>query len=203
MKPFTVGLTGGIGSGKSTVAKLFEEHGGHVVDTDAIAHALTAPGGAAIEPIRRQFGQQFICADGSLDRAAMRQLVFSDANAKAELENILHPPIRAQVASELQSCAAPYVILVVPLLIETGASKELIDRTLVVDCEEALQIQRSMARSRLSHVQVLAIMNTQASRAERLKHADDIITNNGAPEDLVAQVKQLDLAYRARGQTKK
>jgi dephospho-CoA kinase len=164
VKSYTVGLTGGIGSGKSTVAKLFENLGASVIDTDLIAHGLTATGGPAIASIRKKFGLGFIAPDGSLDRLAMRNLVFSDSTARAKLEAILHPLIRERVARDLRANVAPYVLLVVPLLIETGAYKELIDRILVVDCPEDTQIRRTMQRGRLSEGEVRAIMAAQTSR---------------------------------------
>lgn len=190
-----IGLTGGIGSGKTTVANLFADRGAALVDADLIAHALTAPGGAAISPIARSFGPGVITSDGRLDRAAMRALVFSDPEARTRLEAILHPMIRAQAMAALEQAEGLYVMLVVPLMVESGVWLERIDRLLVVDCPTNLQIDRVMSRSALSREQVLAIMATQASREARLKAADDTIDNRGAPETLAPQVDALHAIY--------
>lgn len=190
-----VGLTGGIGSGKSTVARLFQERGACVVDTDAIAHALTGPGGAAMGAIRRGFGADLVTAEGALDRTAMRQRVFSDPDAKATLEGILHPLIRAEAVRQVEACPGPYVVLVVPLLVETGGYRNLLGRVLVVDCREEEQIARTMERSRLSREQVRAIIATQASRTDRLRQADDVIDNSGGPEALAPAVELLHRKY--------
>ena len=147
--PFCVGLTGGIGSGKSVAARMFGELGAAVVDTDAIAHELTRPGGRAMAAIRRGFGAEYIAAGGGLDRARMRRLVFRDAGAKKRLEAILHPLIRRRSRARIAAARRPYVLIVVPLLLETGAYSDLIDRVLVVDCDEERQIARAMARSGL------------------------------------------------------
>ncbi|MBK7953313.1 MAG: dephospho-CoA kinase [Candidatus Accumulibacter sp.] len=193
---FLVGLTGGIGSGKSTVAELFAQRGVALVDTDAIAHALTRPQGAAMAPIRLAFGDGVIGADGALDRAGMRSLVFSDRSAKAKLEAILHPLIRQQSAALCAAATdAPYVLLVVPLLVEAGGYRERCDRILVVDCTEAVQISRVVARSGLTADAVKAIMATQASRSERCSAADDLVLNDGEPATLQPQVEALHLRY--------
>lgn len=200
---FVVGLTGGIGSGKSTVADLFALHGALLVDTDQIAHQLTAPQGAAIPAIRSAFGDSAIAADGSLDRAAMRRLVFSDASAKARLEAILHPLIRAESAARCAAASnAPYVLLIVPLLVESGDYRQRVDRILVVDCDEAVQISRVMARSGLAMHEVRAILAAQASRAERLAAADDLVLNNDGRETLLAQVEILHRHYLAQASAK-
>jgi dephospho-CoA kinase len=194
---FTVGLTGGIGSGKSAVAELFAELGAAIVDTDAIAHALTAPHGAAIEAIARDFGDQYIGADGALDRARVRELIFADPSAKARLEAILHPRIR-ELAAEQAAAAfehAPYVILVVPLLVESGSWQRRVSRVLVVDCPEPTQVARVRLRSRLDESTVRAIISQQASRAERLAAADDILVNDGGLEQLVPRVARLHRRY--------
>lgn len=200
--PFIVGLTGGIGSGKSAVADLFAEHGAAVVDTDVIAHQLTAPGGTAMAPIRAAFGAGVIAADGSLDRAAMRRLIFADGEGKARLEGILHPLIRAESERQCVAAAAPYVVWVVPLLVESGNYRRRADRILVVDCPEALQVARVMARSRLSADEVRAIMATQAGRAERLAAADDVIVNDASLEELHGQVARLHAGYLAESRTR-
>ena len=173
-----IGLTGGIGSGKSTVADILQQHGAAVIDTDAIAHALSAPGGAAIAAIRQAFGDEYINATGAMDRQRMRQRVFSDETARKQLEQILHPLIRQEVEKQLAQAQGDYILLMVPLLVETGAYRELIARTLVVDVPEALQLSRTMQRSKLGATEVQAIMAKQASRATRLAAADDIIVND-------------------------
>lgn len=193
--PFTVGLTGGIGSGKSAAAQLFENLGATVIDTDAIAHALTAPGGAAIEPIRLAFGADYINADGALDRARMRALVFADAAKKRQLESILHPMIGARTRELVEAAPGPYAILMVPLLVESGDYRKRCQRVLIVDCPEALQVERVMARSGLAAGQVRAIMANQVTRAARLAAADDVIDNSGDPAQLRRQVEALHARY--------
>jgi len=192
---YTIGLTGGIGSGKSAAARVFEELGIGVIDADAIAHALTAPGGAAIAPIRTAFGQDFITAEGALARARMRELVFADAARKRELESILHPLIRAQTSRLAQAAGSPYVILMVPLLIESVDYRQRCRRILVVDCPEELQLARVLARSGLAEDQVRAIMANQVSRQARLAAADDVIDNSGDLAQLRRQVKALHARY--------
>lgn len=197
MTPFCVGLTGGIASGKSSAAKLFEELGAAVVDTDAIAHELTRREGGAMTEIRRAFGSAFIAADGSLERAKMRRLVFNDPEAKKKLENILHPLIRQRALARIVAAQQPYVVVVVPLLLETGAYRDLIQRVLVVDCAEEKQVARAMQRSGLEESEVRAILAAQLSRAERVKRADDIIDNNGDADALRGQVRILHEKYGA------
>jgi len=206
---FIVGLTGGIGSGKSTVADRFVALGAALVDTDAIARELTAPGGAAIAAIRAHFGEGALRADGALDRDAMRTIAFSDAGAKAALEGILHPLIGVESARRCAAAtAAPYVILAVPLLVETGASqadgsyRRRCDRILVVDCDEATQRARVVARSGLAEAEAQRIIAAQATRAARLAIADDVIDNNGTPDALAEQVAALHARYLAAAMTK-
>ncbi len=194
---YRVGLTGGIGSGKSTVAALFADCGAIVIDSDAISHRLTQPGGAAIAAIRAAFGDGCIDTDGALDRAHMRQRVFSDPAARVQLEAILHPLIRVQMLAQAETSTAPYLLLVVPLLFEAAGYLGLVQRTLVVDCTEALQVARAMQRSGLDEQTVRAIMATQMPRAERLRRADDIIQNNDSPDTLHQQVEQLHRRYLA------
>ena len=194
---FIVGLTGGIGSGKSTVADCFARLGVPVIDTDAIARELTAPDGAALVPIHAAFGDAVMRADGTLDRAALRRQVFADDAARLQLEAILHPRIRRAVEARLATMDAPYVLVVIPLLVETGAYRDLLDRVLVVDCPEVMQIERVMARSGLTHGEVTAILAAQAGRAERLAAADDVIVNTGPPEALGVEVAALNGRYRA------
>lgn len=182
MKGLVVGLTGGIGSGKSAAAGMFAELGAAVIDADAIAHELTTPGGAAMPAIEQAFGRAVVAADGSLDRAAMRRIAFADTAARARLESLLHPMIGAASAERRDAAwaaGAPYVLMVVPLLVETGADRKRFDCILVIDCPEALQAERVLARSGLSAAEVAAIMATQAGRAQRLAVADDVIVNDG------------------------
>lgn len=194
---FVVGLTGGIGSGKSTVARRFEALGASIVDTDAIAHTLTAAGGEAIPALRQAFGDAYITAEGALDRVRMRSLIFADPKAKERLEAILHPRIRTRAEAAIARASGPYVVLVVPLLLETGAYANRVDRILVVDCLEAQQIHRTMLRSGLDEATVQAILATQVSRAERLARADDVIDNSGPEEALEPQVEALHRKYLA------
>ena len=198
-----IGVTGGIGSGKSTVAEFLQAQGAAVVDTDHIAHALTAPGGAAISAIAAEFGAEFITPQGAMDRVRMRQLVFSDNSVKSRLEQILHPLIRQQVEQQLQQAQGCYTLLLVPLLVETGAYRQLLDRTLVVDLPDTLQISLTMARSGLSEAEVKAIMARQASRDERLQAADDIVNNDTDLQSLQQQLVALHQRYVALAETAK
>jgi dephospho-CoA kinase len=190
-----VGVTGGIGSGKTTVAKLFETLGAGLVDTDEIAHELTRAGQPAMEQIRKQFGQDYLDEEGALNRARMRALVFSDAQARSKLEAILHPLIRAQAQVRVESSPAAYVLLIVPLLVETGSYRGQLRRVLVVDCDEELQVTRVMRRGGLSEQQARAIIASQATREQRLLAADDVITNNAGLAELAEQVRWLHGRY--------
>jgi len=192
---FVVGLTGGIGSGKSTVADLFVAAGAGLVDTDAIAHELTAPDGAAMPAIAAAFGAAVLTPTGALDRAAMRQRVFADAGARQQLEAILHPMIRQLSDARCLAATTPYVVLAVPLLVESGTYRARCDRIVVVDCPESLQIERVMARNGLAADQVRAIMAAQATRADRLAAADDVVLNDGGLTKLYEQVERLHLNY--------
>jgi dephospho-CoA kinase len=194
---YSVGLTGGIGSGKSSAADEFAALGAALVDSDAIAHELTRAGGSAIAALRAEFGAEYITAEGALDRARMRTLGFGNATAKQRLERLLHPLIREQTAVRVAAARGPYVLLVVPLLLETGAYRELVQRVLVVDCSEATQIARTMARSGLTESEVRAIMAAQLPRAERVALADDVITNEGDRAALREQVRALHERYLA------
>jgi dephospho-CoA kinase len=194
---FVVGLTGGIGSGKSVVAELFARRGVVVVDTDAIAHELTSPGGDAVEAIRESFGSDFITPEGALDRVRMRALVFRDPQSKRRLERILHPRIRAVGAARTASAASPYVILVVPLLVESGLDRTRCQRILVVDCAEDVRIERVMRRSHLADDEVRRIMASQAGRQERLDAADDIVDNGKGLDTLEPQIETLHRRYLA------
>jgi dephospho-CoA kinase len=189
-----IGLTGGIGSGKTAVSNLFAQLGAGIVDTDLIAHQITAPGGKAIPLIRDHFGAEFIDNGGALDRAKMRSLVFQNPEAKKALEKITHPLIRQETlrqAGQLADAGAPYLLLVVPLLIESGAWIDQIDYLVVVDCPEETQIQRVMHRSNLSRTEVEAILKAQASRQERLALANTVIDNQGKLSELKSAVQEL------------
>lgn len=192
-----IGLTGGIGSGKSRAADLFRELGAGTIDTDRIAHELTHPSGKAIDPIRKVFGDGVIREDGSMDRVAMRKLVFSDAIARRKLESILHPLIYQETQQQLSLVQSEYAILIVPLLLETGNYLQLIDRILVIDCPEPLQISRTMLRSKLSEQAVRDVMAIQCERDERLAQADDVIMNDSSEENLQRQVQELHRKYLA------
>jgi dephospho-CoA kinase len=195
---YRIGLTGGIGSGKSTVAALFRECGVGVIDSDEISHRLTRPGGDAIAAIRAAFGDDYIDAGGALERAKMRQRVFADCAARQCLEAILHPLIRARMLAQAAvSGSSPYVLLVVPLLFEAKNYRALVQRTLVVDCAEESQLERAMRRSGLGEADVRAIMAQQIARAERLKLADDVIHNDADADSLRPQVAQLHRRYLA------
>jgi dephospho-CoA kinase len=189
-----VALTGGIGSGKTTVAERLAELGAAVIDTDHLAHAITAPGGAAMATIAATFGSGALAADGSLDRVAMRRLIFSDTRARHRLEAILHPLIRARMDQELDRVQAPYAVLAIPLLFETGWT-DIADRTLVVDLPEPLQIARVMARGGLTETEVRPILASQARRETRRQGADDLIDNSGNLEDLLARTDELHERY--------
>jgi dephospho-CoA kinase len=191
---FVVGLTGGIGSGKSAAADEFARLGATVVDTDAIALELTARGGAALPNIEKQFGRAFI-SGGAMDRKRMRERVFADPAAKKDLEKILHPMIRAESARRIAAATGPYVVHVVPLLVESPDYRKRVDRVLVVDVPEETQVERVRARSGLAQDEVRAIMRTQVSRAERLAAADDVIDNAGPREALRTQVAALHQKY--------
>jgi dephospho-CoA kinase len=196
--PFCVGLTGGIGSGKTTVAQLFAEHGAGIIDTDAIAHSLTQSGGNVIDAIRAAFGDDYITAEGALDRARMRGLIFADAAAKLRLQQILHPQILEQAKVQLRRLQdKPYVIIAVPLLPESPAFRQLAQRVLVVDCDENTQVARVIQRSRMSEAEVRGIIAQQTPRAERLRIADDVIHNDAGLDSLAEQVAVLHVHYSA------
>ena len=193
--PFRVGLTGGIGCGKSSVAQVFAELGAGIIDTDVISRQLVAPDNPALTIIRDAFGDDFLQRDGHLNRAKMRSLIFSDSTAKSKLEAILHPLIKQRVIEEMRLCLAPYAIIVVPLLLESGQYRNLIQRTLVVDCNEHQQVARTMARSDLSAHEVASVMASQMDRKTRLSSADDVINNDGEAEKLRPQIIALHVRY--------
>lgn len=195
---FTVGLTGGIGSGKSAATDALRQAGAAVVDADVLAHRVTAAGGAAIEQIRSRFGSGFIEESGALDRSAMRRHVFADPAARQALEAIVHPLVRQAVEDEAlgwHRAGVPYVIFAIPLLVESGQWTQRVDRVLVVDAPQALQVQRVMRRSGLSATEVLTIIAQQASRATRLAAAHDVLVNVGPPTRLARHAARLHAQY--------
>ncbi|KAF0836369.1 dephospho-CoA kinase [Methylovorus glucosotrophus] len=185
-----VGLTGGIGSGKSAAAAQFAALGTPVIDVDVISHQLTAAGQPAVLAIAKELGNDMLNADGSLNRAAVRSKVFEDAATRQQLEGILHPAIYEEAQRQLQKVrnTAPYSIIVVPLLFESERYQRLIDRSLLIDCEESIQIARTMQRSRMSEIEVKNIMAAQLSRETRRQLANDIISNNGSLDELQKNV---------------
>lgn len=192
---FIVGLTGGIGCGKSSASKFFSDLGIDVIDTDVIARKLTQSGGSAISMIQETFGDSFITSDGALDRNKMRDLIFSNSAARLKLEEILHPLILKETVLQIEQTRSPYTILVVPLLFETNDYSNIIQRTLIIDCDEQQQLSRTMARSHLSQQAVRTIMATQISRKIRLQKADDIIINDQDIDYLRTQVLRLHHQY--------
>lgn len=196
---YIIGLTGGIGCGKTTVTQLFTELGVQHVDADVVARDVVQPGTACLAAIRDKFGSEILQADGNLDRAALRQRIFSDASAKAWLEQLLHPAIRQQLLQQLAACNSAYVLLVAPLLLENNLQRYC-QRVLVIDLPEALQISRTLARDQVSEQQVAAIMAAQLPRQQRLALANDIISNDRplnarGPNSLHSQVQRLHQRY--------
>jgi dephospho-CoA kinase len=194
--PFRVALTGGIASGKTTVANLFAELGIPLIDTDVIAREVVEPGQPALAQVVATFGPDVLDADGRLDRRRMRERIFADPTAKQRLEAILHPAIRAEMERQSREVDGPYQVLVIPLLTE-GKRRDHMDRVLLVDVPEELQIQRLMMRDGVTHEQARASLNAQATRAERLAMADDVVRNTGRVDDLRAEVAMLHTRYLA------
>jgi dephospho-CoA kinase len=196
--PLRIGLTGGIGSGKSTVARLLAGHGAKVVDTDAISRGLTRAGGAAMPALREAFGDGVIGPDGGLDRDQMRQLAFASGTARSKLEAILHPMISAEAQREAAAATdAEVIVFDIPLLVESGHWRDLVHRVLVVDCSESTQVARVMARSGWTADSVKAVIAAQASRERRNSIADDVIVNDGISQaDLARRVEALWNAWR-------
>lgn len=190
----SIGLTGGIGSGKTTVAKLFAAHGVPVIDMDEIAHAIVTPGQPALGEIVEYFGDDILQRDGQLDRKKLREMIFADAEKRQQLESILHPRIRENARQQLNQVETPYCIIVIPLLFETGQN-DLIQRILLVDTTEELQIARTVQRDKNTHQQAEKIIQAQASRATKLTGADDIIENSAVESALQAQVENLHKKY--------
>jgi dephospho-CoA kinase len=193
--PFRVALTGGIASGKSTVADMFAELGVVVIDTDLIARQVVQAGQPALDEIRERFGEHVIDAAGNLDRAAMRKLVFADDAARLDLEAILHPRIGAETLRQSEAAGGIYQLIVVPLLVGSRLA-EFVDWILVVDCSEDLQIQRLLARDTETVVQAKRILAAQSTRQERLNIADDVIDNNQGLEETRVRVRELDEKFR-------
>lgn len=193
--PLLIGLTGGIGSGKSAVSAQFARYGVPIIDTDVIAHQLTQPQGAAIPALLDAFGAQAIDDDGAMNRAVMRQWVFERPALRQQLESILHPMILAESQRQIQQLSGGYAVVAVPLLFEHRHFLSLVDRVLVVDCPESVQIQRVQARSALAVAQIMAIMQSQCSRAHRLEHGHDVIDNSGTFDDLSLQVTEKHRYY--------
>jgi len=189
-----VGLTGGIGCGKSTVAKLFAALNVPILDADIIAHQLVEPGQPALAQIQQVFGDDILKPDGSLNRHQLRELVFSDAEKKQQLEAILHPPIYQALQTEMAQLSAPYCIICIPLLFETGKAA-FVDRILVIDCAVEIQLQRVKQRDKLTEARIQSIIDNQVSRTFRKAHADDLIDNSGTDDRLAEQVKKLHNLY--------
>jgi dephospho-CoA kinase len=196
---FRIGLTGGIASGKSTVAKQFADLGADIVDTDEIARELVGPGSPALAAIVERFGASFLAADGSLDRGKLRREVFADPAKRRDLEAILHPRIRQAALARAESSAAPYIVFVVPLLFETGFDR-LVDRTVVVDCPAALQLERLVARDGQRPDEAQAIIDAQLAREARLARADDVIDNAADLSATRVRVAELHGAYLSMSQ---
>ena len=194
--PFVVGLTGGIGSGKSAVANAFAALGVEIVDADRLAHQLSAPGQPGYAAIRAEFPDVKLTAEGEIDRARLRSRVFADPAARVRLEAALHPLIAAAARREIAAWRGPYGVTVVPLLLERGKLAAAVDRILVVDCPEEAQVSRVVARRGMTPAEVRAIMATPSSREARLAAADDVIDNGGPPEAIAPQVATLDARYR-------
>lgn len=194
-QPLRIGLTGGIASGKSTVANMFAELGVPIIDTDVIAREVVEPGQPALDEIRAQFGDEVFAADGQLDRNAMRRRIFSDEHARLQLEAILHPRIGEETRRRASTATGPYQVIVVPLLVGSPLA-QFVDRVVVVDCDEELQVQRLLARDAETVEQARRILSAQASRQARLAIADDVISNDNALDETRRRVRELDRSYR-------
>jgi dephospho-CoA kinase len=201
-RPLVIGVTGGIGSGKSTICAEFSHYGIPVIDTDQVAREVVVPGSPGLAAVVAAFGPEVLAADGSLDRAALRRIVFTDPTRRAELEAILHPRIRSRVRELIASVTQPYCLLGIPLLVECGSHQQ-IDRVLVVDCAAETQLARVIARDKLTEQEVAAIMRTQATRQERLDRADDVVMNDSDLSAIQAQVKTLHTRYLALAENRR
>ena len=195
-----VGLTGGVASGKSAVADLFTELGVPVLDTDRISREVVTEGSKGLTQIRKRFGDSILCSDGSLDRSALRQLVFSDPGARKDLEAITHPLIIEELARQSELANGPYQIHVIPLLVETGM-QDGVDRVLLVDCPVELQLARLRSRDKVSGQDAQGIIDAQTDRRARLAIADDVLTNDARRDDLPGLVGQLHDHYRQLART--
>ena len=200
MSAFVVGLTGGIGCGKTTVTTLFAKLGVQHIDADVVAREVVMPGTPCLQAMTQYFGAEILLPGGELNRAKLRQRIFTDAASKAWLEQLLHPAIRQQILSQLQELTSPYALLVAPLLLENNLN-QYVQRVLVIDLPESMQLQRAMARDNADEQQIRAIMAAQLSRSERLKQADDIIINDSTPADLAPQVAALHQQYLQQANT--
>jgi dephospho-CoA kinase len=198
---FIVGITGGIGSGKSAATHRFEEHGITVVDADVVARIIVEPGTPALAAIAAHFGSDILCDDGSLDRTALRRLVFADESERRWLEQLTHPLIGQEIVEQISASDSPYTVLSSPLLLDTN-QQLLADCIVVVDAPEALQLQRTAARDSNDEAQVKRIMAAQMGRDERLQRADIIIDNSGSLEDLNQQVDELHKEFLLRAENK-
>jgi dephospho-CoA kinase len=201
-RPFVIGVTGGIGCGKSTICREFAALGAPVVDTDEVAREVVAPGTSGLAAVVAHFGEGILAADGTLDRRRLRSIVFADATQRQWLEALLHPLIRARTDAHVLSSNYAYCLVCIPLLVERGGGNR-VDRVLVIDCPPAVQIERVMTRDKLTAPEVEAIMRTQAPRAARLAAADDVIENIGDVETVRPAIgalhqRYLDLAQRKR-----
>jgi len=200
MKKYLVGLTGGIGCGKTTVANAFSDHGISLVDADVVAREVVEPGSVGLEKIRAHFGDSVISTDGSLNRGHLREMIFAHPQHREWLNSLLHPLIRARMFELVDLAQSPYVILIAPLLFENGLDR-LVNRTLVVDISPEVQIERTMARDKVSREQVNNIIASQISRTERVARADDIIDNSGDVADIAEKVNQLHNQYLTLSQS--
>ena len=194
-RPLRIGLTGGIASGKSTVTQRFAELGVPVIDADVASRNVVEPGKPGLAQVVQRFGGGILDADGRLDRRALRNLIFKDSSLRKALDAILHPLIRAEMEREAAQATAPYVVMAIPLLVEGGSAGKRVDRVLVVDADETLQIQRLRARDGSSEEQARAILSSQATRAARLSHADDVLLNAGSVAELRQAVDRLHEQY--------
>lgn len=191
---FVVGVTGGIGSGKTAATNCFFELGIDIVDADLTARVVVEPGTSALRSIAEHFGTAILQADGNLDRAALRKIIFQQPEAKQWLEQLLHPLIGEEIRRQLHNASSPYVILVSPLLVES-TQKAFCNRILVVDVPEDIQLQRTISRDNNDAEQVRRIIASQASRAQRLEHAEDVIENTGSLDELRAKVEEIHTRY--------
>lgn len=195
-RPYRVGLTGGIASGKSTVANEFRRLGVEVYSADDIARELVVPGSPLLADLVHAFGPGILTTQGELDRARLRETVFADSGARARLNALMHPAIRARLFAHADAAAGTYVVLEIPLLVEGGLEGE-VDRVLVVDCPESVQLERLTSRDRVSAAQAMATLSAQATRADRRSVADDIVENSGSTDALRDAVRALHDRYRA------